>query len=132
MKRMLIAAAIIVGLLVAWLVLARPVVLVVDTLGTVGEAVPASGPFVGGGGISIGERSLDFAGPSLQPAAKIEADASGRVVLRADGVVFPLGMRSDGATDFPWEVPFAPDQGDTVTIRESHSVVPWPSFFDIN
>lgn len=140
MKRLFLIIAVIVGVLVAWFVFGRYLVLLVDGVTTEGEAVAASGPFaVSVGSLHIAKVPLDLTAPDGRTdTARFNVDATGRVSLHADGQVLQLGQRLDAAADAadplagPYDVLFTPDQGDTVTFRTAHSVIAWPTPFDLN
>jgi hypothetical protein len=133
-KRILIIAAAVTALVVLWLVGARQLVLLVDAFATTGDAAAATGPFTySPGGLSVGDKPFDLAGPNLQRDASIDADAAGRVVLHAGGKDFVLGARSGPADASMWfDVPFTPDPGDEVSLRVSHSLLPWPTPLELN
>ena len=140
MKRVLFIAAVVAGVLVAWLVLGRPLVLLIDTFATEGEAVAATGPFIASGGsLHVGDTPLDLTTPDGRTdMARFDVDATGRVSLHVEGQVFPLGQRHDVAAETvdplagPYDTVFSPDAGDTVTFRPAHSVIGWPTPLDLN
>lgn len=140
MKRLLLIIAVIVGVLVAWLVFGRYLVLLADGLTTEGDAVATSGPFTASmGSLHVANVPLELTTPDGRTdTARIDVDATGNVSLHADGKMFPLGPRIDAAAETadplagPYDVLFAPDQGDTVTFRTAHSAIAWPTPFDLN
>jgi hypothetical protein len=134
MKTTLTVAALVAGLVVAWLVAGRQLVLFVDSFATDGEAAPATGPFIASTSwLEVGDRPFELRQEG-QPAAdiRIDADATGRLTLLAHGKAFALGTRVAAPAPGPYDVPFAPDPGDTVTLRVAHSVLGWPTPFDLN
>jgi hypothetical protein len=140
MRRVFISLAVIAGLLVAWLILGRQLVLLVDAFSTEGEAVVTSGPFIySPGTLHVGSMPLELTTPDgTQDTVRFDADTTGRVSLHAEGKVFPLGTRSDTPAETahplasPYDTLFTPDAGDTVTFRPAHSVIAWPTPLELN
>ena len=140
MKRLFLIIAVVVGVLVAWLVLGRQLVLAVDAFMTEGNTVPTAGPFVAStGSLHIGNVPLDLATPDGdRDRVGFEVYPDGRIVLNADGKTFALGPANDLAIETveasagPYDVVFAPNPGDMVTFRTAHSVIGWPTPFDLN
>jgi hypothetical protein len=140
MRRIFLIIAVIVGVLVAWLVFGRYLVLLVDSVTTEGETVAAPGPFtVSLGSLHVANVPLDLTTPNgTTDTARFDVDATGLVSLHAEGKVFPLGQRIDAAADTadplagPYDLLFAPDNGDAVTFRTAYSVLAWPTPLDLN
>jgi hypothetical protein len=140
MKRTLIIIAAILGLLIAWLVLGRQLVLLADAITTEGEAVPTSGPFVfSTDALHIANVPLELTTPNGdRETVRVEADATGRVALHAEDKTFPLGTRTDTPAETavqlagPYDTLFTPDPGDTVTFRTAHSAIAWPTPLELN
>lgn len=134
MKSALIAAVIFAGLLVAWLVFGRQLVLLVDAFATSGDAAPTNGPFVASPGwLNVGDTPLELSRSGQPAELRIDADAVGRLSLHVGEKVFALGARTVSShTPGPFDIPFAPDPGDTVSFRIAHRVFGWPTPFDFN
>ncbi len=144
MRRILLIIAVIVGVLVAWLVFGRYLVLLADSFTTEGEAVATSGPFLHTpGSLSVmntpghpADVPLVLTGPDGSAAAlRFDVDAMGRVTVQIGDEVFPLGQRGYESETGPADglyFAFTPDPGDMVTLRTAHSVLAWPTPFDLN
>jgi hypothetical protein len=142
MKRILVVAAAIAGLLIAWLALGRQLVLAVDAFTTDGETVALSAqPLIySASALRVVEVPLDFRTPDgITNGASIDTGVTGGVSLHADGQVFPLGQRVEPSALVkvdehvgPFDALVAPDPGDTVSFRTAHSAIAWPTPFDLN
>ena len=99
-----------------------------------GDAAPTRGPFVASPGwLSVGGRPLELSRSGERAELSIAADAEGRITLHAGEKTFSLGERAAPAeAPGPFDTPFAPDPGDTVTFRVAHSAFGWPTPFDLN
>lgn len=149
-----VAAVLLLGLV--WLVMARPLSELVDGVATVHVASLSPSPFGWNGtwlqfgppiakvsenlvgrmpGVDPQFRSLDLTrpGPFYGSAAKIVADAEGRLVLSAAGKNFVLAARTGshlpGGSDMP---EFAVEPGDSVSLVIERSMLSWPTPFAIN
>jgi hypothetical protein len=134
MKRALIVASVVVALVVAWLALGRQLVWLADQVATNGEAAATAGPFVHvPGWLNVGKTPLELSARGPAGELRIDADEAGRVSLHAGGRDFTFGSRVPpaGAPE-PYDIWFAPDPGDTVTFRIAHSMIAWPTPFELN
>ena len=132
---LILATLAVLGLAGLWLFAGRQIVQLVEVYATgPAEALPA-GPYVySPNGIAIGEYPNWTELPDGQPAAlRVDVDASGRLVLHAQGRAFPLGTRI-GPPDLSGrpDIPFAPDPGDEVGFSRALGLVAWPTPFDMN
>jgi len=153
----LAAVVLLLGLL--WLLTARQLSELIDTVATVRVASLAPSPFAWNGtwlqfGPPLGNlrenlvgrmpeidpqfRTLDLTGPGpvYAPAAQIFIDAEGRLVLAVAGKNFVLAKRtgrylSVGADD-PEAPEFAAEPGDSAALVIERSLVAWPTPFEIN
>jgi hypothetical protein len=137
MKPGFIVAALIVALLAGWLVLGRQLTFLVDTFATAGDTQPTTGPFTASSGwLDVGKIPLELAEiGGERDAVRIDTDDAGRVTLNVHGKTFPLGARAEQTNVGmigPFDTPFAPDPGDSVTFRVAHSVIAWPTPLDLN
>jgi hypothetical protein len=152
-----VAAILVLG--IAWLVLARPLSELVDTVWTVRVASLSPSPFGWNGtwfqfgpplgdveknfvgelpGIDPQFRSLDLTGPGpiYGNAADIAVDAHGKLVLSAGGKSFVLGVRTGNhipvqEVEGPM-AEFAADPGDSASLVIEHSLLAWPTPFGLN
>jgi hypothetical protein len=140
MRTGFITAAVILAVVVAWLALGRQLVLLVDAFTTEGKAVATTGPFAHStSAIYVADIPLDLTTPEGdREKARFDTDTTGRVSLHTADKIFSLGTRLEAAAETavalagPYDVVFAPDPGDTVTFRTAHSVIGWPTPFDLN
>lgn len=154
-----LAAAAILLLGISWLVLARHLSELVDAVWTARVADLSPSPFGWNGtwlqfGPPVGDvrenfvgrlsgidpqfRSLDLTGPgpNYGDAAEIAIAAEGRLVLSAGGKSFVLGARTGnhlpvepGDPDMP---EFAAEPGVRASLVIEHSLLAWPSPFELN
>ena len=122
-------------LAITWLFAGRQLVLLLDRVATDRvESLPAGSFKYSPNGVVIGDYSPEPTSPSgVSYGVRVDADASGRVVLQSPRGVFPLGSRiglpdNSGRPD----IAFAPDPGDAVTFTLDRSVLAWPTLFDLN
>lgn len=154
-----VSVAILLLVAISWLVLARQLSELVDAVWTVRVANLSPSPFGWNGtwlqfgppvgkvgenfvgelpGIDAQFRSLDLTapGPAYGAAAEIAVDAAGRLVLSAGGKSFVLGARTGNrlpaeAGD-PEMAEFAAEPGDSASLAIEHSLLAWPTPFELN
>ena len=152
-----IAAILVLALL--WLVMSRQLSELVDRVTTVQVASLSPSPFGWNGtwlqfgppirpvSESLVGRSLDIIpqfrslgltgpGPSYGAAAQIAVDADGKLLLSAGGRSFVLASRTGrfvpGDAGDPQMPEFAAEPDDRVSLVIGHSLLAWPTPFDLN
>jgi hypothetical protein len=152
-----VATLLILGLL--WLLMARQLSELVDSVVTVRVASLSPSPFGWNGawlqfGPPIGKlqvnlvgrtpridpqfRSLDLTGPGplYGPAAEITVDAAGRLMLSAGGKSFVFGARTGSYLAIDAGEPNLPEYsaepGDSASVVIERSLLAWPTPFEIN
>jgi hypothetical protein len=135
---LVLSALAVVGMVVAWLFAGRQLVLLVDRFATCRVASLPAGPLAyslgSPGTLTVGDSSFWLANPGDKPAdLRVDIAPTGRLVLRAGGKAFPLGIRTDTPDDSGRpDVAFAPDPGDDVAFRAERSLFGWPTPFEMN
>ena len=86
-----------------------------------------------GAALLRGSHILDLEGPDDRPAATLNVDPMGRLVLAAGGRTFTVGVRSGALPGDERPVPaYAAEPGDTTSLTIEHSWLSWPTPFETN
>lgn len=134
-KRVLILILALPVAAVALLLAARPLALLADRIATARVGAAPGAPLGWDGSVFvIAGRLLNPQDPDYAPAAQLQVDAAGRLVLSAGGRRFTLGPRdgvaaAGGVRDVP---AFAAEPGDTASLVTERSWLAWPTPFDFN
>lgn len=119
-----------------WLFAGRQIVLLADRfLTAAAETLPTAPLTYQRGGFTIGDYSGSWLGIDGQPAdIQVDSAADGRLVLKAGGTLFPLGIRLEPVgVPAGWpDTGLAPDPGDTVSLTRFQGRLAWPTWFETN
>ncbi|HEX3942559.1 MAG TPA: hypothetical protein VHW69_00585 [Rhizomicrobium sp.] len=132
---LIIALIVAVALGALWLSAGSSLTMLADRVFAVGMATPPVGEFAyDGGGFRAAEFSLTFGSTDNQRFDfELRSNASGLVVLASNGRSFTLGPRTNpvDASGRP-DIDFIPEHGDKVVLTTSHSLLGWPTPFEID
>ncbi|MDR3615268.1 MAG: hypothetical protein P4L53_17045 [Candidatus Obscuribacterales bacterium] len=123
------------GLGAVWLLAGRQVVLLIDQIATSpAETLPVGRYHYSVTGLTIDGAKMELFDTNEIPVdIRYDINADGRLTLHTQGKAFPLGTRigpprTDGLSEFP----FAADDGDVVSFIRDHSLLAWPTPFEMN
>jgi hypothetical protein len=132
--RVLVVILVVIVAAAVLLVAARPLTLLADRV-TAARVASAPATPIGWQGdvLVVGGQVLNLQAPDFSPAARLQLDAGGRLVVAAGGATFVLGPRAGVVAALGGEAPaFAAEPGDETSFTTERSWLGWPTPFDFN